>query len=54
MSDERTRFEVRKSHESVLRPGGAFCGCFYIKGENRRTDWFIEHLYTSKGFLHHR
>lgn len=48
MSDEKTRFEVRKSHESVLRPGGI------LKGENRRTDWFIEHLYTPKGFLRHR
>ena len=35
----------------VLRPGGVFCGCFYIKGENRRIDWFIEHLYTPKGFF---
>lgn len=22
----------------VLRPGGTFCGCFYVKDENRRTD----------------
>lgn len=35
----------------VLKPGGVFCGCFYIKGENRRTDWFIEKLYTPKGFF---
>ena len=35
----------------VLKPGGTFCGCFYIKGENRRTDWFIEKLYTPKGFF---
>lgn len=35
----------------VLRPGGVFCGCFYIKGENKRTDWFIEKLYTPKGFF---
>ena len=35
----------------VLKPGGIFCGCFYIKGENKRTDWFIEHLYTPKGFF---
>ena len=35
----------------VLRPGGVFCGCFYIKGENRRTDWFIERIYTPKGFF---
>ena len=35
----------------VLKPGGIFCGCFYIKGENRRTDWFIDRLYTPKGFF---
>ena len=35
----------------VLKPGGIFCGCFYIKGENKRTDWFIEKLYTPKGFF---
>lgn len=35
----------------VLKPGGIFCGCFYIKGENRRTDWFIDHLYTPRGFF---
>lgn len=35
----------------VLKPGGVFCGCFYIKGENRRTDWFIDHLYVPKGFF---
>lgn len=35
----------------VLKPGGIFCGCFYIKGENRRTDWLIDHIYTPKGFF---
>lgn len=35
----------------VLRPGGTFCGCFYVKDENRRTDWFIEKFYTPKGFF---
>ena len=35
----------------VLRPGGTFCGCFYVKGENHRTDWFINKLYTPKGFF---
>jgi ubiquinone/menaquinone biosynthesis C-methylase UbiE len=35
----------------VLKPGGTFCGCFYIKEQNRRTDWFIEKLYTPKGFF---
>ncbi|MGN1019652.1 MAG: class I SAM-dependent methyltransferase [Aristaeellaceae bacterium] len=35
----------------VLRPGGIFCGCFYVRGESRRTDWFIRHLYTPMGFF---
>ena len=35
----------------VLKPGGIFCGCFYIEGEKHRTDWFIQHLYTPKGFF---
>ena len=35
----------------VLKKGGTFCGCFYIKGECRRTDWFIRHLYQPKGFF---
>lgn len=35
----------------VLRPGGTFCGCFYVKGENGRTDWFIDRLYAPKGFF---
>ena len=28
----------------VLKPGGIFCGCFYIAGEFRRTDRFIKSL----------
>ena len=35
----------------VLKPGGTFCGCFYVKGENRRTDWLIDKLYRPKGFF---
>lgn len=35
----------------VLKPGGIFCGCFYVKGENKRTDWFIEKIYTPKGYF---
>ena len=40
-------------HETfrVLKPGGTFCGCFYISGECRRTDWFIRHLYQPKHFF---
>ena len=35
----------------VLRPGGTFCGCFYVQGEHRRTDWFIRHAYEKAGFF---
>lgn len=35
----------------VLQKGGTFCGCFYVQGECRRTDWFIRHLYVPKGFF---
>ena len=30
----------------VLKPGGIFCGCFYVKGEQKRTDWFVPVSYT--------
>lgn len=35
----------------VLKPRGVFCGCFYVKGENRRTDWLIRKIYTPKGYF---
>ena len=35
----------------VLKPGGTFCGCFYIEGGCKRTDWFIRHLYVRRGFF---
>ena len=35
----------------VLKKGGTFCGCFYIRGRCRRTDWIIGHLYVPRGFF---
>lgn len=35
----------------VLKPGGIFCGCFYVMGNCGRTDWFIRNLYEPKGFF---
>ena len=35
----------------VLKPGGTFCGCFYVKGEYPRTDWFIRHAYEPAKFV---
>lgn len=33
----------------VLKKGGIFCGCFYIKGKYPRTDWIIKHVYEPMG-----
>ena len=35
----------------VLRPGGTFCGCFYVAGECRRTDRFVSRLYERMKFF---
>ena len=35
----------------VLKPGGIFCGCFYVKDENKRSDWFVDKIYTPKGYF---
>ena len=35
----------------VLKDGGIFCGCMYVKGENRRTDFFVEHFCERFGFF---
>ena len=35
----------------VLKPGGIFCGCFYVKGENKRTDFLVDKIYTTKGYF---
>ena len=35
----------------VLKPGGTFCGCFYVAGEQKRTDWFVRHIYEKAGFF---
>ena len=36
----------------VLKPGGIFCGCFYVKGENKRSDWFVDKMHPK--LLWHR
>ncbi|WP_369284158.1 class I SAM-dependent methyltransferase [Oscillibacter sp. GMB15532] len=35
----------------VLKPGGVFCGCFYIRGETPRTDRWIRRFYEPRGFF---
>lgn len=35
----------------VLKSGGIFCGSMYIKGENRRTDLFVDYFCRPRGFF---
>ncbi len=35
----------------VLKPGGIFCGCFYVQGRNAHTDRMIRSIYVKKGFF---
>lgn len=35
----------------VLKKRGIFCGCTYIEGECKRTDWFIKKFYVSGGYF---
>ena len=35
----------------VLKPGGIFCGCFYVKGSNPHTDRRIRQFYIKSGFF---
>ena len=35
----------------VLKRGGIFCGCMYVKGENRRTDIFVNQFCNRQGFF---
>lgn len=39
--------EIRR----VLKPGGKFIACFYIKGESRITDWLVKHILAKKGWF---
>lgn len=35
----------------VLKPGGKFIACFYIKGESRITDWLVKNILAKKGWF---
>lgn len=35
----------------VLKKGGSFIGCFYIKGKSRRTDWLVKRILSKKGWF---
>ena len=35
----------------VLKSGGFFIACFYIKGKCKRTDWLVNHILSKKGWF---
>ena len=35
----------------VLKPGGIFCGCFYVQWNNDHTDKMIRNFYVKRGFF---
>ena len=35
----------------VLKPGGNFIACFYIKGKSGITDWLVGNILTKKGWF---
>ena len=35
----------------VLKPGGDFIACFYIRGKCRRTDWLVKNILAKKGWF---
>lgn len=35
----------------MLKSGGTFCGCFYVAGECKQSDWFVRHIYEKTGFF---
>ena len=46
--------DKRKAFEEiwrVLKPGGKFIACFYIKGESRFTDWLVKNVLVRKGWF---
>lgn len=40
-------------HETwrVLKPGGKFIACFYLKGKSKRTDWLVKNILAKKGWF---
>lgn len=36
----------------VLKPGGCFCGCFYVKGERQLGNFLVKKVLERKGFFH--
>lgn len=35
----------------VIKNGGMFVACFYIKGKTKRTDWLVKNILSKKGWF---
>lgn len=35
----------------VLKSGGTFIACFYVKGKSKRTDWLVKNILAKKGWF---
>lgn len=35
----------------VLKSGGDFIACFYIRGKSKKTDWLVKNILTKKGWF---
>ena len=35
----------------LLKPGGDFIACFYIRGKSKRTDWLVTNILARKGWF---
>lgn len=44
---EKAFFEIYR----VLKKGGEFIACFYIKGKSKRTDWLVKNILSKKGWF---
>ena len=45
--------KLKAFHETwrVLKPGGKFIACFYIRGKSGRTDWLVKNILAKKGWF---
>lgn len=46
--DKRKAF---RETERVLKKGGTFIACFYIKGKSKRADWLVRNILSKKGWF---
>ena len=35
----------------VVKPGGKFIACFYIKGKSKITDWLVKNILSKEGWF---